>query len=94
MSSAPAPSPRGGTFALLPWLLAALGGLGMLFLGLQVSAARQEAEALRLQLDLRELELRDAANRREGERLLLNRQIDAAARVNPAATPAGRGPQN
>lgn len=96
MSSEPATdsSPRRGNFAVIPWLIAALGALGMLFLGLQASAARQEAEALQLRLDLKDLELRDAANRLAAERLLFNRQIDAATRESPAAKPGARGSQN
>jgi hypothetical protein len=96
MSSEPATdsSPRRGNFAVIPWLIAALGALGMLLLGLQASAARQEAEALQLQLELKDLELRDAANRLEAERLLINRQIDAAKRDAQPARPPARGPQN
>lgn len=96
MSAAPdaTPAPRNGSVALLPWLVAVLACLGMAFFALRTAAARQEAESLRLQLDLRELELRDTRNRREAERFLLNRQIEAADRGQAAGKPPGAAPKN
>jgi hypothetical protein len=67
----------------LPWLVAAVLALVAVWFHLEATAARQEAESLRLQLDLRELELRDSRNRREGERLILERQLEAGR--TPAA---------
>jgi ribosomal protein S4E len=70
---------------MLPWLIAALAVLGAAYFALQAEAARTETESLRLQLDLRELELRDARNRREAERLLLNQQIEVGGARPPAS---------
>ncbi len=77
----------------LPWLVAAVLVLGAGWFYLEATAARQEAESLRLQLDLRELELRDTRNRRDAERLLLNREIEKG-RGQSSGAPAGDSPKN
>ena len=92
MSESPPPFRAGAALRWLPWFLVLLAGLAAHFFGLQADAARQEAESLRLQLDLRDLELRDARNHREAERLLLNHQIEAAG--HDAAAPAGSAGPN
>lgn len=94
--SSPPPVPLPPSW--LPWLIAAILALGAGWFYLEATAARQEAESLRLQLDLRELELRDARNRREGERLLLNRQIETGRSPSVAApsvaAPSGAATKN
>jgi hypothetical protein len=88
------PGPRAAWPLLLPWVVAGLALLAAAWFALAAEGARAEAESLRLQLDLRDLELRDARNRREAERLLLNRQIESAGRGASGEKPAGPARQN
>jgi ribosomal protein S4E len=88
------PGPRAAWPALLPWVVAAHALLAAAWFRLEAEGAHAEAESLRLQLDLRDLELRDARNRREAERLLLNRQIEAAGRDASGEKPADPARQN
>lgn len=85
------PAPRAALAAALPWLVAAVALLAAAFLALQSEGTRAEAESLRLQLEVRDLELRDARNRQEGERLLRESQAGTAGRGAPEAKPAGNG---
>jgi hypothetical protein len=85
------PAPRAALAGALPWIVAAFALLAAAFLLLQAEGARAEADSLRLQLEVRDLELRDARNRQEGERLLRASQAGAAGRGAPETNPAGNG---
>jgi hypothetical protein len=84
MSTAPASPDSPSLSRWWPWLLVVSFALGAGWFYLEARTARQEADSLRLQVELRELELRDARNRGAAERLILERQIEAGR--SPAAT--------